>query len=163
MKSQNQYAPQRLQKSRTSSLGSTFLKCHTIATAGLSRTQLKEFKIHRIQLTRTSVWRDTSHYCQHTTFTLLIYYTIWAYLLQKHTFAFFLMCFRSGRTACGPGCARMPCENLFMGGRWKLRSLIGPMWVCTKGARSSTTGVECWMRLPPPTLSRSEDSEDRGM
>lgn len=55
-----------------------------------------------------------------------------------------------------------PCEYLFIGGRWKFLKRIGPICVCTKGAFNSTTGVECWIILPPPTLRRNDVSDDRG-
>uniref|UniRef100_A0A2M4B538 Putative secreted protein n=1 Tax=Anopheles triannulatus TaxID=58253 RepID=A0A2M4B538_9DIPT len=77
--------------------------------------------------------------------------------------AFFLMCFCSGSTGCGLVEASAPCEYFFIGGRWKARSFIGPMCVGMNGARSSTTGVECCSRLPPPTLIFSVASVDLAM
>ena len=44
---------------------------------------------------------------------------------------------------------RGPWENRFRGHRWNCLSLMGPMWVGTKGAPSSTVGVACCRRVPP--------------
>lgn len=73
------------------------------------------------------------------------------------------MCLASGLTGCGSVPAIAPCEYFFAAGRWKARNFIGPMCVGTKGARSSTTGVECWIRLPPPTFMRIVFSDDLAM
>lgn len=64
-------------------------------------------------------------------------------LNESSTLAFFLMCFRSGWTAWGPGWAKAPNEYFFRGGRWNWRSFMGPMWVGKKGCRSSSAGMEC--------------------
>lgn len=63
--------------------------------------------------------------------------------LLNFTFAFFLICFKSGCTPCGLTPANGPWEYFFIGGRWNARNLIGPICVGMNGARNSTTGVEC--------------------
>ena len=51
---------------------------------------------------------------------------------------------------------RGPWENRFRGHRWNCLSLMGPMWVGTKGAPSSTVGVACCRRVPPVATFRNE-------